>query len=250
MVLWRTRYRDVVQLGSHTLTCTAHWVASDEQLAAAVSTWQPQIALDTEFIRTNTYYPMPGLYQVASGQDVFLLDPLNINDWQPFINFLTSTDTVKVMHACLEDLELLHHHLGVVPQNVFDTQYANAFLSDKFSLSYTALVKHLLDESLEQHQTRSNWLQRPLTDEQLHYAQEDVTFLLPMYQRLSEALQDMGRSHWFAVMKAMVRRAKTDSDIRDRTAGWLFVGGGLILFIIFLNLLAFKNLLIFFFGFF
>ena len=175
----------------------AEWIADDQALADAVSRWQPVIALDTEFIRTNTYYPLPGLYQVASGDEVFLIDPLMIDQWQPFVDYLTDPNTTKIMHACLEDLELIYHHLGISPAGIFDTQYANAFVSADFSLSYAALVERMTGTSLEKHETRSNWLQRPLTDEQIHYAIEDVTYLGSLHSQLSESLADLGRADWF-----------------------------------------------------
>ena len=79
-----------------------------------MASWSPVIALDTEFIRANTFYPIPGLYQVASGADVFLLDPLTIENWEPFMRYLVDADTRIIMHACLEDLELIRAHLQVV----------------------------------------------------------------------------------------------------------------------------------------
>jgi len=173
------------------------WISDNAGLAVAVEQWQDQIALDTEFIRTHTYFPMPGLYQVASGDRVHLIDPLSIDDWRPFVAYLCDPHTTKIMHACLEDLELLHHHLGVSPRNVFDTQYANAFLSPDFSLSYAGLVKRLLGVSLEKHETRSNWLQRPLSEDQVRYAVDDVTHLLPLYQQLTDELETLGRTDWF-----------------------------------------------------
>jgi len=194
---WHTRYRGGEKL--------LEWVADNAALTTAVAQFEDRVALDTEFIRTHTYYPMPGLYQVASGDRVFLLDPLGIDDWQPLIEYLRDPHTTKIMHACLEDLELLHNHLGVSPRNVFDTQYANAFLSPDFSLSYAALVERLLGISLEKHETRSNWLQRPLSDEQIRYAIDDVTHLLRLYQSLSDDLESLGRSAWFG------------ADMRDRS---------------------------------
>ena len=176
----------------------AEWIASNAALTDAVASFGPRIGLDTEFLRTSTYYPLPGLYQVATDERVFLIDPLAIDDWQPLIAYLADPDTVKVMHACLEDLELLHNHLGVTPQGVFDTQFANAFVSEDFSLSYAALVERTLGVALPKHETRSNWLQRPLSEEQIQYAVEDVTYLLPLYDELLERLGSNGRSHWFA----------------------------------------------------
>ena len=175
------------------------WIQNDQALASAVAAWQDCIALDTEFVRTNTFYPMPGLYQIASGQDVYLIDPLAIENWRPFVDYLTDPSKTKIMHACLEDLELLHHHLGISPQNVFDTQYANAFLSVDFSLSYAALVERCMGVTLSKHETRSNWLQRPLTDEQIKYAVEDVSYLHAIYDQLATSLETLGRTSWFGI---------------------------------------------------
>ena len=173
------------------------WIESNQELADAVSTWEECVGLDTEFIRTDTFYPIPGLYQVASGPEIFLLDPLSINNWQPFADFLENPDTVKVMYACQEDLELINHHLGIKPARIFDTQFAHAFVGTDFSLSYANLARQLLKVDVEKQETRSNWLQRPLTDEQIIYAAKDVLHLVPMYEALCQALNESGRMAWF-----------------------------------------------------
>lgn len=173
------------------------WIETDQELADAVSTWEECVGLDTEFIRTDTFYPIPGLYQVASGAEIFLLDPLTIENWQPFADYLQDDTKVKVMHACQEDLELINHHLGINPVNIFDTQFANAFVATDYSLSYANLARRLVDVELEKQETRSNWLQRPLTEEQMIYAADDVLHLVPMYEALCDALDQCGRAGWF-----------------------------------------------------
>ncbi|XOV82027.1 MAG: ribonuclease D [bacterium] len=173
------------------------WISDDAHLAQAVAAWGDHIALDTEFIRTDTYYPVPGLYQVASDEQIYLIDPLEISDWQPMADYLTDPESVIVMHACQEDLELMHHHLDLMPANVFDTQLANAFVSTEYSLSYAALVEKTTGVALDKHQTRSNWLQRPLSDDQIKYAMDDVVYLGEVYQRLRDALQQHDRMRWY-----------------------------------------------------
>ncbi len=183
---------------------SVRWIDSDAALHNAVLGWGDTLALDTEFIRTNTFFPAPGLYQVASGDDVYLIDPLPIEDWQPFVNVLADPRVTKVMHACQEDLELLYHHLGVHPEGLFDTQFAHAFLSADYSLSYARLVDVRLGVSLDKHETRSNWLARPLTEQQIAYAVEDVVYLVPLYEDLSRDLAAVGRHDWF--LEDMVER--------------------------------------------
>ena len=173
------------------------WVGSDADLARAAAQWRGPIGVDTEFQRTDTFFPIPGLYQIAAGADIWLVDPLAIDDWAAFIGVLRDANTVKVLHACSEDLELFHCHLAVQPEGVFDTQLAFAFLSDNFSLSYAGLVESLLGVRLPKHHTRSNWLRRPLSADQIRYAGEDVAFLVDMHAALKARLQAAGRWSWF-----------------------------------------------------
>lgn len=146
------------------------------------------IALDTEFLRVNTFYPKPGLFQINDGETIALVDPLAITDWQAFNTVLESREIVKVFHACEEDIELLHHFLKIEPQSVFDTQIAAAFCGYDFCMGYQRLIKAMLDVDLEKSSSRSDWMQRPLTEKQIHYAADDVRYLLPVYHQLSARL--------------------------------------------------------------
>ena len=174
-----------------------YWIDSDAELARAVDSWSSVVALDTEFIRTNTFYPIPGLYQVASDTDVFLLDPLTIEDWEPLKSYLMNPDTCKIMHACLEDLELIFAHLRIVPSNVFDTQLAHAYVSQDYSLSYARMIERYSGVLLEKEHTRSDWLQRPLSDDQLRYAVDDVVHLAAVGELLRQRLNELQRWSWF-----------------------------------------------------
>jgi ribonuclease D len=146
------------------------------------------IALDTEFLRVNTFYPKPGLFQINDGEAIVLVDPLTITEWQAFNEVLENPDIVKVFHACEEDIELLHHFLKVEPQSIFDTQIAAAFCGHDFCMGYQRLIKAMLDVELEKTSSRSDWMQRPLTEKQVHYAADDVRYLLPIYHQLHEKL--------------------------------------------------------------
>lgn len=184
------------------------WIDSDAELAAAAEKWQRVVGLDTEFQRTDTFFPLPGLYQVSSGEEVYLLDPLAISDFSPLLELLEDRRVTKIMHACSEDLELLRHHFGAVPVCLFDTQLANAFVSPHYSVSFTRLVSDCLGVELVQHETRSDWLARPLSDEQICYAREDVYYLPPLHAALHEALEKLGRMDWF----------REEMDLRGRFA--------------------------------
>ena len=205
------------------------WVATDAELAAAVQQWREStteagahdsskvvLGIDSEFQRTDTFYPLPGLYQVFDGQHIYLIDPLEIEQWQAFTDLLLDPEVVKVMHACSEDLELFYTHLGVNPQGIFDTQLAQAFLSPTFSISYANLVEQRAGELLDKGATRSNWRQRPLTDQQLQYAAADVLHLPQLYREMRQALEVKGRWQWFVEDMARQGYAPTDPDVYYR----------------------------------
>lgn len=173
------------------------WIDSNQGLADAVGTFGEVIAVDTEFIRTDTFFPIPGLYQIGNGTDVYLVDPLAVDDWVPLQAVIEDPDCVKVMHSCSEDLEVFHSHLGLAPQSLFDSQLAHAFLTTDYSLSYARLVAHYRGIELDKGETRSNWLQRPLTQRQIHYAAEDVRYLVNIYHTQRQALEDCDRLQWF-----------------------------------------------------
>ncbi|HEY5644465.1 MAG TPA: HRDC domain-containing protein, partial [Pseudomonadales bacterium] len=194
-------------------TISPNWITSNEELAAAAGRWGQVLGLDTEFQRTSTFYPLPGLYQVVSEGEIYLIDPLLVDDWTPLVSVLEDADRTLVMHACGEDLELLSHHLGATPRGLFDTQLANAFLSPDFSLSYSNLVARHLDVTLGKPQTRSDWRRRPLSEAQVRYACEDVLHLLELHQQLRQSLESAGRYEWFEeTMRTHGRYATSDPD--------------------------------------
>ena len=154
------------------------------------------ISIDTEFARFNTYYPIVGLIQIYDGSECFIIDPLEIGDLAPLAGLLTNENVIKVFHACSEDIEVFQHGLGVVPAPVFDTQTAAAILGVGFSLSYQKLVLEYLNLEISKDETRSDWLQRPLTQSQLNYAALDVIHLLEVYEKQVELLESTDRLAW------------------------------------------------------
>jgi len=165
---------------------------------AAICSQSDAIAVDTEFMRTDTFFPLLGLIQISDGDSVWLIDPLPIEDFSTLEDLFNDQGVTKVFHSCSEDLEVLRHQLGLVPSPIFDTQIAAAFLGYGHSRGYSALVDAVLDVKLEKHETRSDWLQRPLTASQLEYAAEDVYFLIKVYRCLLPGLEDTGRRQWLA----------------------------------------------------
>ena len=146
------------------------------------------LAIDTEFIRTNTFLAKPGLIQIADQHGVYLIDPLAITDLSGLVSILENPDIIKVMHAMSEDVDLLFHSLGARINRVFDTQIAAAFAGIGASLGYQNLVMQVLNVTLDKGETRSDWLQRPLSDSQLSYAAMDVVYLMKLYEALTPKL--------------------------------------------------------------
>jgi ribonuclease D len=167
-----------------------HWILDDAGLAEHCAAWQalPFVALDTEFMRVDTFYPIAGLLQVSGGDGAYLIDPLRISDWRPFAALLEAPNVVKVLHSCSEDLEVFLRLSGSLPAPLFDTQLAAGYLNLGFSMGYSRLVQALLDIELPKGETRSDWLQRPLSELQVRYAAEDVLHLVEVYRALMARL--------------------------------------------------------------
>lgn len=176
------------------------YIESAADLEAAISRLRQcdAVALDTEFSRSHTYYPDIGLVQLYDGQDCYLVDPLEINDLAPLAALLEDDSVTKVVHACSEDLEVLQYAAGTTPTPVFDTQIASAALGLSFAVSYQNLVEHFLGIAIDKEETRSDWLQRPLSQSQLDYAALDVIHLLEVYHKQVDELDSAGKSHWVA----------------------------------------------------
>ena len=175
-------------------------ISNNASLTTACRRWSAAgvIGLDTEFIRERTYYPRPALLQVSDAQGVLLVDPTAVSDFRPLAEVLADPAVLVVMHACGEDFEVLEVMTGTTPCRVFDTQLAAAFAGHGFSLGYRELVATLVDIAIDKGETRSNWLRRPLSPSQLHYATLDVLYLLPLYRHLSSALDGLERRFWLA----------------------------------------------------
>ena len=161
-------------------------------------------ALDTEFMREKSYYPLLCLIQVATEDVVACIDPFGIDDLGPLLDLLYDPHITKVLHAARQDLEIFHVMRGRPPAPVFDTQLAATLLGHGDQIGYGALVKESLGVELEKAHSRADWSQRPLSTEQLDYAADDVRYLAQLYLRQLDALEESGRLAWlqedFAVL--------------------------------------------------
>lgn len=177
----------------------AELVVDNSRLRELCDQWMTRdcLAIDTEFMRVSTFYPKAGLIQVGDAGRNFLLDPLVLTDWQPFVDILTHPGIIKIIHSCSEDLVLFYSEFKCAPAPLFDTQRAAAFLGYGFSMSYLNLVFKLMDTVLEKSETRSDWLQRPLSADQVRYAALDVEHLPALYSHLKLGLEQRGFFEYF-----------------------------------------------------
>jgi ribonuclease D len=173
-------------------------VEDDAALDAALSALDgaTEIAVDTEFMRRNTYYPQVALLQLCVDDHAWLIDPLKISTLDALRELMLNPACTKILHSCSEDLEVFRHWLAVVPEPLIDTQRAAALVGQAFGLGYRALVAELTGVELDKGETRSDWLKRPLSESQCHYAALDVTELVPAWALLRERAQQQGRMDW------------------------------------------------------
>lgn len=151
------------------------------------------IALDTEFVRTRTYYPQLGLLQIYDGEQISLVDPLTITAWQPLIALLSDSSITKFLHAGSEDLEVFLHSFGVLPTPLIDTQILAAFSGRPLSMGFAAMVENFTGEVLDKSESRTDWLARPLSARQCEYAAADVFWLLPIAHTLMDETAAAGQ---------------------------------------------------------
>lgn len=155
------------------------------------------IAVDTEFFRETTYYPQLALVQIATDSVVACVDPLAFDAKPALQKILLNQDITKIFHSCSQDMEVLFYYFGEAPTSIYDTQIANALLSEHQQIGYATLVENELGIQLDKSQTRTNWLQRPLTNAQIQYAGDDVFYLYQLHKLLDEKLHNAARETWF-----------------------------------------------------
>ncbi|MBV8086968.1 MAG: HRDC domain-containing protein, partial [Chloroflexi bacterium] len=199
-------------------------VSSKSQLQEVVEDVRAcgRMGLDTEFLREKTYFARLCLAQVSTAERVYLVDPVKGLDVGPLAELLAEPSIEVVVHAGWQDLQLFYQRGGVVPANVFDVQLAAGFAGYSASLAYGKLVQDVLGVTLEKGEAYSEWCRRPLTDKQLHYAADDVRYLLPAADKLKQQLAQLGRQEWLADEMRWLETAETyapDEEVWRKVSG-------------------------------
>lgn len=154
------------------------------------------LAIDTEFMREKTYYAKLCLLQINNGTVSALIDPLFVSDLSPLVPVLTDKNCVKVFHAGTQDIDILYHETGVTPCPIFDTQVAASLLGYPLQVGYGPLVRSVCDIKLAKADSYTDWSRRPLSNNQIKYALEDVVYLPQLYDFLQSELKRKNRLAW------------------------------------------------------
>jgi ribonuclease D len=175
-------------------------IADPDTLARAIEGWasSPFLALDTEFVRVNTYYPQLCLVQVRDQHQTALIDAVHLTPLDAMLDALFAPGTLKLFHAPGQDLEILVRLRGAVPQPIFDTQIAATLLGYGDQIGYAGLIDKRLGISLDKSLSRTDWSRRPLTPAELAYAAADVEHLAEVFPLMQEELAQRGRIGWLA----------------------------------------------------
>jgi ribonuclease D len=168
------------------------------------------VAVDTEFMRERTYWPILCLVQVAGPQEAAAIDALAPGiDLTPLLALMANPDTLKVFHASRQDIEIFFNLSGAVPAPLFDTQIAAMVCGFGDAASYETLVAKLARASLDKSSRFTDWSHRPLTERQIRYALADVVHLRTVYEKLQQQLASNGRASWFAEEMAELSNPET-----------------------------------------
>jgi ribonuclease D len=156
----------------------------------------PQVGFDTEFVGEDTYVPDLCLVQVATPNALYVLDPFDCGPLGEFWNLLADPGRVVVVHAGREEVRICNGAIGRLPGNLFDVQIAAGLLGLGYPLGYGPLVQGVLRKRLQKGETLTDWRRRPLSQDQIRYAFDDVRDLLAIWKKLDGKLARLGRSAW------------------------------------------------------
>jgi len=173
-------------------------ITTEQELSKACKALSSEnfLAIDTEFKRETSYFPIPCLLQICATSGTICIDLIAIKNLSALEDILFNENILKVFHAARQDLELFYCMFDRVPSPIYDTQIGASFLGSDNQIGYANLVNQELDITLDKSQTRTDWTKRPFTQKQLDYAANDVIFLRQLYIKQLKKLNDISRLPW------------------------------------------------------
>jgi ribonuclease D len=194
-------------------------VTHPAQLAACLAhlAKAPLIGFDTEFVGEDAYRPDLCLVQVATAEQLFVVDPFECGPLDEFWRLLLDPARTTIVHAGREDIRMCYFQAGAPPANTFDVQIAAGLVGMTFPIGYASLVHDLLHQRMQKGETLTDWRKRPLTPAQVRYAYDDVRYLLPAHRKLTERLKRHKRLDWAQEeFAAAARKAVADDATVER----------------------------------
>ncbi len=166
------------------------------------------LAIDTEFVRENSYHPILCLVQIAGSNFSKAIDPLSGINMEPIWKLLSNRNILKVFHAARQDIEIFFNLTGKIPEPIYDTQIAAMFCGLGEQIGYENLINKLLGLTISKEHQFTNWLQRPLSQKQIDYAISDVSYLIKVFPLIEKKIEEKNRRDW--VKKEFNLLQKTD----------------------------------------
>lgn len=178
------------------------------------------VAVDTEFMRENTYWPELCLVQIANTEEAAAIDPMAEGiDLTPLLNLMCENeDVLKVFHAGGQDVEIIVNLTGKTPHPIFDTQIAMMAISQSEQIGYANLVETWVGVTIDKGARFTDWSRRPLTDRQIEYAIGDVTYLAGIFPKILKKLIKTGRGLWLDA--EMEKLADPSNYLTDPGVAW------------------------------
>lgn len=179
------------------------YIRKNSQLSAIIDAIKANglVALDTEFTRQKTYYPILSTIQVAikngDKKEKFLIDCLSPNlELEGFFDLIADEKIIKILHSAAQDLQIFYQANKKIPKRIFDTQVMANFCGLGFNVGYSNLVEKIFDKTINKDQQRSDWQRRPLSSKQIDYALLDVEFLHEIHEKFSAEIAQKNRQIW------------------------------------------------------
>lgn len=178
------------------------------------------VAVDTEFMRENTYWPELCLVQIANTEEAAAIDPMADGiDLTPLLDLMCENeDVLKIFHAGSQDVEIIVNLTGKTPHPIFDTQIAMMAISQSEQIGYANLVETWIGLTIDKGARFTDWSRRPLSERQIEYAIGDVTHLAGIFPRILKKLIKTGRGGWLDA--EMEKLADPSNYLTDPALAW------------------------------
>ena len=180
------------------------------------------VSFDSEFISDTGYRPQLGLLQFATPERCVAVDPLEVNSLSPWWDIMADDSTTVIVHGGQAEIRFCVQHGGQIPRRLVDIQIAEGLRGRSYPLSYNAIVERVLGTVITNSQTRTDWLRRPLSEEQIAYALEDVSYVPLVWERQRKWLQSKGRLEWATMEFDRMCQSILDEE---KTAPWERLSG-------------------------